>query len=108
VKELAPDSIEGELRRLHYDTANATHPAQMAALLKLVPVSQVTYGTDYPYFPTTQITNLRELGLTASDLQAIRQRQRRPPGAAAEGVRKDADLPGLNSSAPPCGGAFLL
>ena len=31
VAEFAPDGIEAELRRLHYDTANATHPAAMAA-----------------------------------------------------------------------------
>ena len=71
LKEFAPNDIEGELKRLHYDTANATHPAQMAALLKLVPTSQVTYGTDYPYFPTTQIANLRALGLKDEELQAI-------------------------------------
>ena len=71
LKEFAPDGIEGELKRLHYDTANATHPAQMAALMKLVAVSQITYGTDYPYFPTTQIENLRKLGLSADQLQAI-------------------------------------
>ena len=67
----APDGIEAELRRLSYDTANATHPAAMAALMKLVPVSQITYGTDYPYFPLNQIDNLRQLGLPASDLDAI-------------------------------------
>jgi predicted TIM-barrel fold metal-dependent hydrolase len=67
----APNGIEAELRRLHYDTANATHPAAMAALLKLAPVSQITYGTDYPYFPLDQITNLRALGLAADELQAI-------------------------------------
>jgi 6-methylsalicylate decarboxylase len=67
----APDGIEAELRRLHYDTANATDPAAMAALLKLVPASQITYGTDYPYFPLDQIANLRQLGLPAGDLQAI-------------------------------------
>jgi len=71
LKDFAPEGIEGELRRLYYDTANATHPAQMAALLKLVPVSQVTYGTDYPYFPTTQIDQLRKLGLKPDELQAI-------------------------------------
>jgi predicted TIM-barrel fold metal-dependent hydrolase len=71
LKEFAPEGIEGELKLLHYDTANATHPAQMAALMKLVPVSQITYGTDYPYFPTTQIANLRELGLTPDQLEAI-------------------------------------
>jgi predicted TIM-barrel fold metal-dependent hydrolase len=67
----APEGIEAEFRRLHYDTANATHPATMAALLKLVPVSQITYGTDYPYFPLDQIAKLRELGLTADELQVI-------------------------------------
>jgi predicted TIM-barrel fold metal-dependent hydrolase len=67
----APEGIEAEFRRLHYDTANATHPATMAALLKLVPVSHITYGTDYPYFPLDQITKLRELGLTADELQVI-------------------------------------
>lgn len=71
LKEFAPEGIEGELKRLHYDTANATHPAQMAALLKLVAVSQVTYGTDYPYFPTTQIDQLRELGLKPDEIKAI-------------------------------------
>jgi 6-methylsalicylate decarboxylase len=43
----------------------------MAALMKLVPVSQITYGSDYPYFPLDQITNLRQLGLTQEQLQAI-------------------------------------
>ncbi len=67
----APDGIEAEFRRLHYDTANATHPAAMAALQKLVPMSQITYGTDYPYFSLEQIAALRRLGLAAADLQAI-------------------------------------
>jgi 6-methylsalicylate decarboxylase len=67
----APDGIEAEFRRLCYDTANATHPAAMAALMKLVPVSQITYGTDYPYFSLDQINSLRQLGLPPSDLDAI-------------------------------------
>jgi len=67
----APDGIEAEFRRLYYDTANATHPAAMAALMKLVPVSQITYGTDYPYFPLNQIDALRQLDLPAADLAAI-------------------------------------
>jgi predicted TIM-barrel fold metal-dependent hydrolase len=67
----APDGIEAALRRLNYDTANATHPAAMAALMKLVPISQITYGTDYPYFPLNQIDNLKQLNLPAADLTAI-------------------------------------
>ena len=68
----APDGIEAEFRRLYYDTANATHPASMAALTKLVPVSQITYGTDYPYFP---LRSDRQSAATricrAADLEAI-------------------------------------
>ena len=67
----APDGIEAEFRRLYYDTANATHPAAMAALQKLVPMTQVSYGTDYPYFGLDQINDLRKLGLPAADLDAI-------------------------------------
>ena len=67
----APDGIEAEFRRLYYDTANATHPAAMAALMKLVPMSQITYGTDYPYFPLNQIDSLRQLNLPAADLDRI-------------------------------------
>src|SRR5215468_2824542 len=60
-----------ELARQYYDTANATSVPAMAALLKLVPVSQITYGTDYPYFPADQNEALRKLDLSAADLQAI-------------------------------------
>jgi predicted TIM-barrel fold metal-dependent hydrolase len=36
-----------------------------------VPVSQVSYGTDYPYFGFDQFAELRKLGLSAGDLDAI-------------------------------------
>ena len=71
LKEFAPEGIFGELGRLNYDTANATSAPTMAALLKLVPTSQVTYGTDYPYFGLDQMKSLEQLGLDASDLKAI-------------------------------------
>ncbi len=71
LKEFAPEGIFGELARLHYDTANATSAPTMAALLKLVPASQVTFGSDYPYFPLDQVKDLRQRGLTPADIQAI-------------------------------------
>lgn len=71
LKEFAPDGIFAEFRRLYYDTANASSAPAMAALLKLVPASQVTYGTDYPYFPLDQITGLRTLGIPSDQVRAI-------------------------------------
>ena len=68
----APNGIEYELQRLHYDTANGTHPAAMAALMTLVPETQITYGSDYPYFPIAeQVDSLRALGLGSAKLHAI-------------------------------------
>src|SRR5262249_11880577 len=71
VHEFAPEGVVGELRRLNYDTANATSAPAIAALLELVPVSRVTYGSDYPYFALDQMKNLQERGLDEPDLRAI-------------------------------------
>jgi len=69
--EFAPDGIENELRRLYYDTANAVFPPAMASLLALVPASQITFGTDYPYFQLDQSKALRQMKLPEADLRAI-------------------------------------
>lgn len=72
IAQIAPQGVEAEFRRLHYDTANATHPASMAALLKVVPDSQVVFGSDYPYFsPAPQAQALEALGLSAAQVNAI-------------------------------------
>jgi predicted TIM-barrel fold metal-dependent hydrolase len=72
VGQFAPEGIEKEFQRLYYDTANATAPASMAALLKLVPDTQVTYGSDYPYVPMdTQAAALATLGLSGTQVRAI-------------------------------------
>jgi predicted TIM-barrel fold metal-dependent hydrolase len=71
LKEFAPEGIIGELRRLNYDTANATSAPTMAALRKLVPASQITYGTDYPYFGLDQFKDLEGIGLSVAELESI-------------------------------------
>ncbi len=67
-----PNGVEHELRRFYYDTAQASHPFALASLLKLVPVSQVVFGTDYPYrIAADHVKGLTDYDFSASDLQAI-------------------------------------
>ena len=46
---LFPEGVAAELRRFYYDTAQVANPAAMAALTRVVPTSQIVFGTDYPY-----------------------------------------------------------
>jgi predicted TIM-barrel fold metal-dependent hydrolase len=67
-----PDGIDFELKRLYYETANAAYAPNMAALLRYVPITQVLFGTDYPFVSVTEnVSDLSKLGLAADDLQAI-------------------------------------
>jgi predicted TIM-barrel fold metal-dependent hydrolase len=41
--------VDHELRRFYYDTAQVANAVTIDALAKLVPTSQIVFGTDYPY-----------------------------------------------------------
>jgi len=43
------EMVQAELNRFHYDTAQVSLNGTLAALAKLVPISQIVYGTDFPY-----------------------------------------------------------
>jgi predicted TIM-barrel fold metal-dependent hydrolase len=43
------EMVQAELDRFHYDTAQVSLAGTLAALAKLVPVSQIVYGSDFPY-----------------------------------------------------------
>lgn len=62
-----------EVSRFYYDTAQSTHPAPMSALRKVVPVSQIVFGTDFPYRSIQeQVAGLSNSGVfSAADLDAI-------------------------------------
>jgi 6-methylsalicylate decarboxylase len=62
-----------EIRKMHFDTAQATDPVILGALRKVVPVSQILYGTDFQ-FQTAEVTTrqLRTSGIfNATELQAV-------------------------------------
>ena len=72
INAAVPEGVEAELRRFYYDTAQATHPAPLSALLKLVPISQVLLGTDYPFRSgVDNVQGLAAYGFTSADLAAI-------------------------------------
>ena len=65
------DMIE-EVKQLYFDVAHATYPAPLSALTKVVPTSQILFGTDYPIVPPPVSAGpLDQFGFSASDLQAI-------------------------------------
>ena len=44
-----PDGPDPIIRRYFYEIAQGNEPGQFAALLKMVPVSQILFGSDFPY-----------------------------------------------------------
>jgi predicted TIM-barrel fold metal-dependent hydrolase len=71
-RDAAPGTRLHHLRRFYYDTAGSANPVNMTALKTLVPVSQIVFGTDAPFFDgAPQVQGLQRAGFTTSELQAI-------------------------------------
>src|SRR5260221_2064069 len=71
-KSKLPRGVVAELRKFYYDTAQANHPGALAALMKLVPVSQVVLGTDFPFRRAAEeIAGITSYGFTVEDVRAI-------------------------------------
>jgi len=67
-----PKGVTYELQKFYYDTAQGNHPGALTALLKLAPVSQVLYGTDFPFRPGAEENEgLAQHGFGAAELRAI-------------------------------------
>ncbi len=67
-----PRGVLFELQRFYYDTAWSAHPGALASLLKLVNVSQVLFGSDYPYRSgEDHVKGLAAYGFSDADLRAI-------------------------------------
>ena len=65
------ESVMNEIKRFYYDTAQCANPIAMASITKMVDVSQIVFGTDYPY--RTGIDHVKGLSsiFNAKDLKAI-------------------------------------
>ena len=72
-KDATPNGYLPEAQRFYYDTAQVPTAAPMAALMKLIPRSQVLFGTDYPYITAAATAEgLRNCGVfNDEDLVAI-------------------------------------
>jgi len=67
-----PNGVMHELSKLHVDVVGVTTPGALRAVLDIVPISHLLYGSDFPFWdPDITIKGLAGLKLSAADLQAI-------------------------------------
>lgn len=69
-----PNARLHQLRQFYYDTANANNIVALTALTKVVGVSQILLGTDFPYEGTVaeQVDDLKSCGaFIPQELQAV-------------------------------------
>ncbi len=65
------ETVDGQLRRFYYDTAQVSNAVTIGALAKLVPVSQIVFGTDYPYRTGAEHVKGLAANFNAGELKAI-------------------------------------
>lgn len=67
-----PRGVLFELKRFFYDTAWTANPMALASLTRLVSISQVLFGSDYPYRTgEDDVKGLVDYGFSDADLRAI-------------------------------------
>ncbi len=74
-KDLAsqvPNGVIYELKRQFYDTASASDPTALSALMSIVPTSQILFGSDFPFISAQEPANdLAHSGLPSGTVDAI-------------------------------------
>jgi predicted TIM-barrel fold metal-dependent hydrolase len=68
-----PQGFLSEARKFYYDTAQSSNPGAMSALTKVIPVSQIVFGTDFPFRTAAEhVMGLKECGMfSPKDLEGI-------------------------------------
>jgi predicted TIM-barrel fold metal-dependent hydrolase len=68
----APNGVLYELKRQYYDTASATNPTSLTAIMSVVPSSQIVFGSDFPFISAGEpASDLMHSGLPDSTVEAI-------------------------------------
>ena len=65
------EMVDHELSRFYYDTAQVANEVTIQALAKLVGLSQIVFGTDYPYRTSAEHVAGLAKRFSADDLVAI-------------------------------------
>ena len=67
-----PNGPMPEFAKFNYELAQGNTPGQLAALLKMVPISRVMYGTDFPFRGGAEVNDgIAAYGFSAGDVRAI-------------------------------------
>jgi 6-methylsalicylate decarboxylase len=67
-----PNGPLPEFRKFHYELAQGNTPGQIAALLKLVPMAHVLYGTDFPFRRGAEVNaGIANYGFSPAEIESI-------------------------------------
>lgn len=70
--ERVPNGVLYELQKFYYDTAQTSQPYAMASARKVIPASQLLFGTDFPYRTAREhALGLLTCGFNETELRAI-------------------------------------
>jgi len=64
-------SVDAQLQRFYYDTAQVANAVTIGALAKLVPTTQIVFGSDFPYRTSADHVSGLQRAFGADDLKAI-------------------------------------
>jgi predicted TIM-barrel fold metal-dependent hydrolase len=71
-RSVLPNGLMHELQKFYYDTAQGNHEGALLALTRLVPSTQLLYGTDFPFRDGAEvIEGLARHGFSAAERRAI-------------------------------------
>ena len=72
MKANMPDGFVVALNKFYYDTANTSNVYAMASFSKLISLTQLMFGTDFPFGNAAHDAHaLTECGFGAADVRAI-------------------------------------